>query len=100
MEQGQGPTGIVRPGERDKVRHRDRNRGTDGWEPGEGQERGQGDTDRDGPMVITTGTGTRVEGRGQLQRDRNRNRDRVTETRTHIGTETGGQRDWDRDYDR
>ena len=100
MEQGQGPTGIVRPGERDKVRHRDRNRGTDGWEPGEGQEQGQGDTDRDRPMVITTGTGTGVEGQGQLQRDRNRNRDRVTGTRTHIGTKTGQQRGWDRDHDR
>ena len=39
-----------------------RNRGTDGWEPGEGQERGQGDTDRDRAVVITIGTGTGVEG--------------------------------------
>ena len=49
-----------------------RNRGTDGWEPGEGQERGQGDTDRDRAVVITTGTGTGVEGQGQIQMHRNR----------------------------
>ena len=63
-----------------------RNRGTDGWEPGEGQERGQGDTDRDRAVVITTGTGTGVEGQGQLQRDRNSKRDSVTGR----GTMTGG----------
>ena len=49
--------------------------------------------------MITTGTGTGAEGEGQLQRDGNRNRgmDRVTGRRTHIRTETEGQRDWDRD---
>ena len=38
VEQGQGPTGIVRLEERDKFRHRDRNRGTDGM----GTRRGTG----------------------------------------------------------
>ena len=47
-------------------------------------------------MAITTGTGSGVEGQGELQRDRKWNRDRVTGTRTHMGTVTGGQRDWDR----
>ena len=48
--------------------------------------------------MIMPETGTGAEGEGQLQRDGNRNRgmDRVT-GRTHIGTETEGQRDWDRD---
>ena len=50
-------------------------------------------------IVITPETGTGAEGEGQLQRDGNRNRgmDRVTGRRTHIGTETEEQRDWDRD---
>ena len=49
--------------------------------------------------MITPDTGTGVEGEGQLQRDGNRNRgmDRVTGRRKNIGTETEGQRDWDRD---
>ena len=49
--------------------------------------------------MITPEIGTRAEGEGQLQRDGNRNRgmDRVTGRSTHIGTETEGQRDWDRD---
>ena len=49
--------------------------------------------------MITPETGIVAEGEGQLQRDGNRNRgmDRVTARRTHIGTETEGQKDWDRD---